>query len=604
MSQKQDVAQQYMRVIVETVHPLTETQQTEVHRRLQFLLAPRKIECLFKLNPEILGGIRLDFDSLVVDDTIQAKLQEFVAHAQESLPAVLSARGIMKHIETQLNQFQNEPVVHTIGHVESVADGIARVLGLPDLMAGELVVFNCGAQGMVLNLNAGYLDVAVLHGAENIQEGETVIGTHTKAVMPVGLELLGRVVNALGKPVDDLGAIENTGYRIVQAPAPDLLSRAPVSQPVHTGILGVDALIPIGKGQRELIIGDRQTGKTTLLEDMILSQHEHNKRARSLSDKMFCVYVAIGQKQSSVCELIHVLKKHGAMDDTVVVTASAADGAAMQYLAPYSGCAIAEYFRDNGMNAIIFYDDLSKHAVAYREMSLLLKRPAGREAYPGDVFYLHSRLLERAGQMSAKHGGGSLTAIPVVETQEGDVSAYIPTNVISITDGQIFLESSLFHQGIKPALNVGLSVSRVGGAAQTPVMKKIAASIKLDLAQYREVVSFSQLASDLDPATQKLLNRGLRLTEVLKQPQHQPLSLAEEVVRLLVGTKGYLDAVDVSVVPEFLDGLYAYVKERAEDVLESIQTFGDLSDDEMALLEKVLYAYSQEFVVSKTRKEE
>jgi len=314
--------------------------------------------------------------------------------------------------------------------------------------------------------------------------------------------------------------------------------------------------------------------------------------------------VAIGQKQSSVQDLIHVLKKRNALEDTIIVTAGASDGAAMQYLAPYSGCAIAEYFRDNGMNAVVFYDDLSKHAVAYREMSLLLKRPAGREAYPGDVFYLHSRLLERAGQMSTEYGGGSLTAIPVIETQEGDVSAYIPTNVISITDGQIFLESFLFHQGIKPALSVGLSVSRVGGAAQTPIMKKVAASVKLDLAQYREVLSFSQLASDLDPTTQKLLNRGLRLTEILKQAQHKPLDLAEEVIRLLVGTKGYLDNIDVHAVPEFLAALYPYVKEHAEDVIDSIHMFGNISDDEMTLLEQVLNTYSQDFIASKKRKEE
>ena len=604
MLQKHDAKKESMRIVVETVRPLTETQQTFIHKKLQRLLWPRKVACFFKLNPDLLAGIRLDFGALIVDDSIQAKLNDFVARTQESLPTTLSAHGIMTHVEKSLKNFKNQPIVHTVGHVESVSDGIARVIGLPDLMAGELVDFASHAQGIVLNLNADYLDVAILYGAENIQEGEAVVGTHGKATIPVGFGLLGRVVNALGQPIDDLGAITHTGYRVIQMPAPDLLSRAPVIKPVHTGILGVDALIPIGKGQRELVIGDRQTGKTTLLVDMILSQHECNKKAHSLTDKMFCVYVAIGQKQSSVQDLIQVLKKAGALEDIIIVMAGASESAAMQYLAPYAGCAIAEYFRDNGMNAIVFYDDLSKHATAYREMSLLLKRPAGREAYPGDVFYLHSRLLERAGQMTPECGGGSLTAIPVIETQEGDVSSYIPTNVISITDGQIFLESSLFHQGIKPALNVGLSVSRVGGAAQTPIMKKISASVKLELAQYREVLAFSQLASDLDSATQKLLNRGVRLTEVLKQIQHHPFSLAEEVIRLLVGTKGYLDDIDINVIPEYLKGLYPYVKEHVEDVVESIQVFGDVIDDEMALLDQVLQSYSQNFKACNTRKDE
>ena len=604
MLQKQNAIKEDVRVIVETVRPLTDAQQTLVHKKLKSLLAPKTVACFFKLNPDLLSGIRLDFGTLIVDDSVQAKLDDFVAQAKESLPSAFSAPGIMAHVEKCLKKFQNQPIVHTVGHVQSVSDGIARISGLPDLMAGELVAFESGAQGIVLNLNKDYLDVAILYGADDIQEGETVVGTHHKATVPVGFGLLGRVVNALGQPVDDLGDIVHTGYRVIQTPAPDLLSRAPVTKSVHTGILGVDALIPIGKGQRELVIGDRQTGKTTLLVDMMLSQHECNKKARSLTDKMFCVYVAIGQKQSGVQDLIQVLKKSGAIEDTIIVMAGASESAAMQYLAPYAGCAIAEYFRDNGMNAVVFYDDLSKHATAYREMSLLLRRPAGREAYPGDVFYLHSRLLERAGQMSPECGGGSLTAIPVIETQEGDVSAYIPTNVISITDGQIFLESSLFHQGIKPALNVGLSVSRVGGAAQTPIMKKIAASVKLELAQYREVLAFSQLASDLDTATQKLLNRGVRLTEVLKQVQHHPFALAEEVVRLLVGTKGYLDGIAVEDIPAFLKGLYPYVKEHAEDVVESIQIFGDVIEDEMSLLEQVLQSYAQTFKAVDTRKEE
>ncbi|MBP5344134.1 MAG: F0F1 ATP synthase subunit alpha [Alphaproteobacteria bacterium] len=604
MLRGQSVEGKIVRVIVETVHPLNDKQQTHVHKKLQVLLPTKKVECFFKLNPSLLSGIRLDFGTLIVDDSVQAKLNDFVAQTKESLPVALSARSIMTHIEKHLKDFNNQPVVHTVGHVVSVLDGVARVVGLPDLMAGELVAFTSGAKGIVLNLNSEFVDVIILYASENIREGESVVGTRSKVTVPVGFGLLGRVINALGQPVDDLGEIAHTGYRVMQMPAPDLLSRVPVTKPVHTGILGIDALLAIGKGQRELVIGDRQTGKTTLLIDMILSQHECNKQARSLTDKMFCVYVAIGQKQSSVRDLIQVLTKAGALEDTIIVMAGASESAAMQYLAPYAGCAIAEYFRDNGMNAMVFYDDLSKHATAYREMSLLLKRPAGREAYPGDVFYLHSRLLERAGQMSSEYGGGSLTAIPVIETQEGDVSAYIPTNVISITDGQIFLESSLFHQGIKPALNVGLSVSRVGGAAQTPIMKKIAASVKLELAQYREVLAFSQLSSDLDVATQKLLNRGVRLTEILKQSQHQPLSLAEEVVRLLVGTKGYLDAIDLDIIPEFLKGLYPYVQKHAEDVIESIRVFGDLIDDEMALLDQTLQAYAQNFKSINERKEE
>ncbi|MBQ3035255.1 MAG: F0F1 ATP synthase subunit alpha, partial [Alphaproteobacteria bacterium] len=424
------------------------------------------------------------------------------------------------------------------------------------------------------------------------KEGASVSRTNQMNTVPVGMELLGRVLNPLGKPIDGKEGFENLPQHPVMAPAPGIIARSSVNKPIQTGIKGIDALVPIGRGQRELIIGDRQTGKTAIILDTILSQKEKNAVLPD-SEKLFCIYVAIGQKQSTVRDIMRILEENGAMDYTIIVSATASDSAAMQYLAPYAGCTIGEYFRDNSMNAIVFYDDLSKHAVAYREMSLLLKRPTGREAYPGDVFYLHSRLLERAAQLSKEYGSGSLTALPVIETQEGDVSAYIPTNVISITDGQIFLETNLFLQGVRPAINVGLSVSRVGSAAQSKAMKKVAGSLKLDLAQYREVMNFSQFASDLDPATQSLLNRGSRLTEIMKQKQYRPYSMAEEVVSIFAGVNGYLDTVQLSDISAFESKLHEVIEKEHPDIYESILKTNDLTEETKSKLIEVLKVLSE-----------
>jgi len=490
------------------------------------------------------------------------------------------------HIDT----FTPRPTLTEVGDVLSVSDGIARVSGLNTLMSGERVRFSSGAIGMALNLNPTTTDVVLFENSDSIREGDHAFAEGHMNTIPVGMSLLGRVINPLGTPLDDKESLQNLEHYPVFAPAPGIITRDKVRTPVHTGIKAIDALVPIGRGQRELIIGDRQTGKTTLILDTILSQKATNEKAATLQDKLFCIYVAIGQKQSTVRDILRTLQKAGAMSYTIIVSATASDSAALQYLAPYAGCAIGEYFRNNGMHAVVFYDDLSKHAVAYREMSLLLKRPSGREAFPGDVFYLHSRLLERAAQLNAENGGGSLTAIPVIETQEGDVSAYIPTNVISITDGQIFLESALFHQGVRPAVNVGLSVSRVGSAAQSPAMKKLAGSLKLDLSQYREVLTFAQLSSDLDPATRRLLGRGTRLTEVMKQPPHQPLSLAQELLSLFVGVNGYLDTLPADEIGVFLSDLLDYARLQGSELLTDLST-GTLSDDLSHQLDTFIQAF-------------
>ncbi|HHN72542.1 MAG TPA: F0F1 ATP synthase subunit alpha, partial [Thermopetrobacter sp.] len=474
----------------------------------------------------------------------------------------IRAAEISAILKKQIRDFDKRAEVSEIGTVLSVGDGIARIHGLDNVMAGEMVEFPTGVIGMALNLERDNVGVVLFGEDRGINEGDTVKRTGAIVEAPVGKALLGRVVDALGNPIDGKGPIETDERRQVDVKAPGIIPRRSVHEPMLTGLKAVDALIPIGRGQRELIIGDRQTGKTAIILDTILNQKRYNERATDESEKLYCIYVAVGQKRSSVAQFVKILEEYGALEYSIVVAATASEPAPLQYLAPFTACAMGEYFRDNGMHALIAYDDLSKQAVAYRQMSLLLRRPPGREAYPGDVFYLHSRLLERAAKMSDKYGAGSLTALPVIETQANDVSAYIPTNVISITDGQIFLETDLFYQGVRPAVNVGLSVSRVGSAAQIKAMKQVAGTIKNELAQYREMAAFAQFGSDLDAATQKMLNRGARITELLKQPQFSPLSVEEIVVVLYAGTEGFLDPLPVEKVGEFERGLLTFMREK------------------------------------------
>ncbi|MCX7933155.1 MAG: F0F1 ATP synthase subunit alpha [Rhodovarius sp.] len=478
---------------------------------------------------------------------------------------------ISEILKSQIAGFDTEASVAEVGTVLTVGDGIARVYGLQNVMAGELVEFPAsGLRGMALNLEVDNVGVVIFGDDRAVKEGDTVSRTGSIVDVPVGKGLLGRVVDALGNPIDGKGPIEATERRRVEVKAPGIIPRRSVHEPMQTGLKAIDALIPIGRGQRELIIGDRQTGKTAVIVDTIINQKTVNASGDE-KQKLYCIYVAIGQKRSTVAQLVKQLEEHGAMEYSIVVAATASDPAPMQFLAPYAGCAMGEYFRDNGMHAVIFYDDLSKQAVAYRQMSLLLRRPPGREAYPGDVFYLHSRLLERAAKLNDDFGGGSLTALPVIETQAGDVSAYIPTNVISITDGQIFLETELFFKGIRPAVNVGISVSRVGSAAQIKAMKQVAGRIKLELAQYREMAAFAQFASDLDATTQALLARGARLTELLKQPQFKPMPVEEQVVAIFAGTRGYLDKLPVNKVVEYERRMLSEMRAHAPEILAAIR---------------------------------
>ncbi len=511
----------------------------------------------------------------------------------------IQASEISAILKEQIQNFGQEAQVSEIGRVLTVGDGIARVHGLDNVQAGEMVEFPGGIRGMALNLEADNVGVVLFGDDRNIREGDTVKRSGDIVDIPAGMGLLGRVVDALGEPIDGKGPIEFSERIRAEVKAPGIIPRKSVHEPMATGLKSIDALIPIGRGQRELIIGDRQTGKTAVALDTILNQKSYNAAAGDdNSKKLFCVYVAVGQKRSTVAQLVKKLEEEGAMEYTCVVAATASDAAPMQFLGPYAGCAIAEYFRDNGMHALIIYDDLSKQAVSYRQMSLLLRRPPGREAYPGDVFYLHSRLLERSAKMDDEYGAGSMTALPIIETQAGDVSAFIPTNVISITDGQIFLETELFYQGVRPAVNVGLSVSRVGSSAQTKAMKSVAGSIKLELAQYREMAAFAQFGSDLDASTQKLLNRGARLTELLKQAQYSPLTTAEQVIVLYAGTKGYLDTLPVNKVTEFENALLSSFRGTHSDILSEItnndqKITGDIEDRIKAGIEGVLKGFDE-----------
>jgi len=500
---------------------------------------------------------------------------------------------VTKILKEQIKNFGKKAEVSEIGKVLSVGDGIARVFGLDNVQAGEMVEFEDGSKGMALNLESDNVGIVVFGDDRKIKEGSTVKRTGSIVDAPVGKELLGRVLDGLGNPIDGKGNLsEKIERKRVEVKAPGIIPRQSVSEPMQTGLKAIDTLIPIGRGQRELIIGDRQTGKTAVAIDAIINQKTINE-SDDEKKKLYCIYVAIGQKRSTVAQTVKTLEDAGAMKYTTVVAATASDAAPLQFLAPYTGCTIGEYFRDNGMHALIIYDDLSKQAVAYRQMSLLLRRPPGREAYPGDVFYLHSRLLERAAKLNDANGGGSLTALPIIETQAGDVSAYIPTNVISITDGQIFLETQLFNQGIRPAVNVGLSVSRVGSAAQTKAMKKVAGSIKLELAQYREMAAFAQFGSDLDASTQKLLNRGSKLTELLKQNQYSPLTVGEQVISVFAGVRGYLDDVELNQIKSFERDILEKIKNKKNEILSTIQTTGKLEKDTEDSLIQIIEEYKK-----------
>ena len=506
----------------------------------------------------------------------------------------IRAAEISEILKQQIAGFDTQAEVSEVGQVLSVGDGVARVYGLDNIQAGEMVEFPGGIKGLALNLETDNVGVVIFGSDRDIREGDTVKRTGAIVETGVGKGLLGRVVDGLGNPIDGKGPIEATETRRVDVKAPGIMPRKSVHEPMMTGLKAIDSLVPVGRGQRELIIGDRQTGKTAVAVDAILNQKSVNATDDE-GKKLYCVYVVVGQKRSTVAQVVKTLQENGALEYSIVVAATASDPAPLQYLAPFTGCAMAEYFRDNGMHSLIIYDDLSKQAVAYRQMSLLLRRPPGREAYPGDVFYLHSRLLERSAKLNEANGSGSMTALPVIETQAGDVSAYIPTNVISITDGQIFLETELFYQGIRPAINVGLSVSRVGSSAQTKAMKQVAGSIKLELAQYREMAAFAQFGSDLDAATQKLLARGARLTELLKQPQYSPLTMEEQVVVIFSGVRGYLDSVGGSQIGDFEKQLLAEMHAKHQGLLDTIRTEGALSQDSESKLKDILEGFSKAF---------
>ncbi len=506
----------------------------------------------------------------------------------------MKATEITSILKSKIQTLAPQDELKEVGRVVKVSDGVAVAYGLDNAEVGELLEFSSGVKGMVLNLETDSVGIVIFGGEQYVSEGDTVSRTKKIMEVPVGMGMLGRVVDPLGTPLDGKGPLKNIKHKRIEIKAPGIIARKSVHEPVQTGIKAIDSLIPIGRGQRELLIGDRQTGKTTIALDTIMNQ----RQAFEDGDKektLYCIYVAIGQKRSTVAKIVKKLEETGALPYTIIVSATASDPAPLQFLAPYSGCSMGEFFRDNGMHSLIIYDDLSKHAVAYRQMSLLLRRPPGREAYPGDVFYLHSRLLERAAKMSDEMGAGSLTALPIIETQAGDVSAYIPTNVISITDGQIFLESELFFKGVRPAVNVGLSVSRVGSAAQIKAMKQVAGSIKLELAQYREMEAFSQFGSDLDASTQQLLARGARLTELLKQAQYSPLSVEDQVAVLFAGVKGYLDDKKISDIKRFADSFLEYLKDSHKDILETIKTEAAISEATDKKLHEVLKQFTKVF---------
>ena len=587
-------------VSVTSAAVLKKDQDERLKRGLEKWLQ-KKVVIKYTIKPELLGGLLVECGSIMFDDSLKGNLEKLEL-LMKGTKYMSGASELSSILEAKIAGSEAGADVAEVGRVLSVGDGIARVYGLDNVRYNEMVEFANGVKGMALNLEEDNVGVVLFGSDEGIREGDIVRRTDRIVSVPVGKELLGRVVDALGEPIDGLGKINATEYSNSEVKAPGIIERRSVHEPVQTGLKIVDALIPIGRGQRELIIGDRQTGKTSIILDTIINQKKINDAAKSDKEKLFCIYVAVGQKRSTVAQVVKTLKDYGAMDYTIVVAATASDAAPMQFIAPYSGCAMGEYFRDNGMHAVIFYDDLSKQATAYRQMSLLLRRPPGREAYPGDVFYLHSRLLERAAKMSDEEGGGSLTAMPVIETQAGDVSAYIPTNVISITDGQIFLETSLFYQGVRPAVNVGISVSRVGSAAQIKAMKQVAGKIKLELAQYREMASFAKFASDMDASTKRLISRGERLTELLKQPVYHPMPVAEEVVAIFAGVRGYLDKIEVSETADFENRALAEIRAAHEDFLREIDEKKVISEELDKKIGDFYAAFTDNYLADKRQK--
>lgn len=603
----QDKAQktfENLTVNVVAAAPLTESQSKKIIKLIQKALNVREVSLNVKINPLLLGGFQLQIGSTLIDTSVYKKLHSL----QDILEQKQFRQMTPEKFEDLLNDLEDDerlkPKIVNIGHVVSVKDGIVRVKGMRNIKAGELIEFSNNAQGIVFNLNLDFTDVVLLTSAGHLDEGDLAFQTGNVVKVPTGMGLIGRIVNALGEPIDGNGPVRAEKRMPLEAAVPGIVDRKPVSKPFQTGLKVIDALVPIGLGQRELIVGDRQTGKTSIIIDSILNQKRLNDNAKNEKEKVYCVYVCIGQKQSTVAEVVRILQNMGAMDYTCVVCANASDSASQQYIAPFTGTTIAEYFRDNGMNAVVFYDDLSKHANAYRQISLLLRRPPGREAYPGDIFYLHSRLLERAAMMSDEKGGGSLTAIPVVETQEGDLSAYIPTNVISITDGQIFLESSLFHQGVRPAVNVGLSVSRVGSKAQRPLLAKISGSMKLELAQYREMLSFAQIASDLDSTTQDLLQKGVRLTEVLKQHIYKPFSFVDEFISIYAAVKGFYVNMEPKDILDFEPSMLESFHLNYTDLIDEIESAKkELSANSIKVLEDVIKESISEYMKKQQMKE-
>ena len=578
---------------VATAHALTPAQMQVLSDSLKVSIG-KNVQINTRVDPNLLGGLIVKVGSRMIDSSLRTKLDNLKVAMKGICLMDIRASEISSILKEQIKNFGKEAEVSEIGQVLSVGDGIARVYGLDKVQAGEMVEFPGGIRGMALNLETDNVGIVIFGDDRTIKEGDTVKRTGAIVEVPVGKGLLGRVVDALGNPIDGKGPIKAEARKRVDVKAPGIIPRKSVHEPMATGLKAIDALIPIGRGQRELIIGDRQTGKTAVALDTILNQKSLNQ-GNDESQKLYCVYVAVGQKRSTVAQFVKALEENGALEYSIVVAATASDPAPMQFLAPFSGCTMGEYFRDNGMHAVIIYDDLSKQAVAYRQMSLLLRRPPGREAYPGDVFYLHSRLLERAAKMGDAAGKGSLTALPVIETQANDVSAYIPTNVISITDGQIFLETDLFYQGIRPAVNVGLSVSRVGSSAQTKAMKKVAGKIKGELAQYREMAAFAQFGSDLDATTQRLLNRGARLTELLKQGQFSPLKMEEQVCVIYAGVNGYCDPMPLDKVKPFEDALLLNLRSQNVAILDDIRSSKDLSDATAAKLKGVVETVAKQF---------
>ncbi len=602
VKKKTDFVFEELTVDVTAAYPLSEEQKKRLIRLIGEKLKIKTVHLNIKIDTHLLSGFQLQIGSSLIDVSVKRKLSLLQKALQDVSLANLSKEAFEDLLKRLLQDEKMQPRVEQVGRVVSVKDGIARVAGMRATRAGELIDFPEGLQGIVFNLNPEFSDIVVLGDDSRLEEGDLAVQTGNVVTVPVGKALVGRVVDALGHPIDGEGDLNTELFMPLETPSPGIVDRQSVQKPFQTGIKVVDALVPIGLGQRELIVGDRQTGKTSLIIDSIIAQKERNALASKPEEKLYCIYVAIGQKLSTVADVVRTLQNFGAMDYTTVVSASASDSASLQYLAPFTGCTIGEYFRDHKMNAVVFYDDLSKHANAYRQISLLLRRPPGREAYPGDIFYLHSRLLERAAMMSDDKGGGSLTAIPVVETQEGDVSAYIPTNVISITDGQIFLESSLFHEGVRPAVNVGLSVSRVGSKAQRPLLAKIASSLKLDLAQYREMLSFAQIASDLDVSSQNMLKKGVRITEMMKQKLHHPLSFEQEFISIYAAVKGYLELLAPTDILKFEEELLEHLQLDEPDLINEIGKATALDERLEKRLDSVLKEFVQTFVEKKNQK--